>query len=481
MGCAVEIIALDDVRASHQRQAWRDQLHECFDRWLDEVETELPESAPTLPRVSETLWTLRQSLTASIAQTLVEQRHSAERKREWVACSQCERRLKARPTVSRTVRTMIGDVNLERPYFYCRHCRLGTYPFDEVLDLSPGQIQLDVQQAAADLATEVPYETASSVFGRSSGIDISSERIHTLTNQVAQGLSVLEVMSLGLTLAPSRDEIERRVAEMGASRFRRPVLVLGIDGAFVPSRPERARGRRPGQARYRARRASWRHAWYEAKGLRFYLLDGDRIVHLLSWHQVQGEADLGQALTQLTEAGLIPEEMVRLCVVGDGADWIWKNVQALFPDATQVLDYFHCSEYLHRMAYAQYGHTLQALEWVEATLSRLYLGQVGAVLGGLRRMQPTSDEAAKAIENSWIHLHEHRGHTHYGKFRRGGYPLGSGGIESSNKFICHVRLKRSGAWWYETNSNRMLALRCAKYNGTFNQVFERYRQRKLGM
>jgi hypothetical protein len=54
--------------------------------------------------------------------------------------------------------------------------------------------------------------------------------------------------------------------------------------------------------------------------------------------------------------------------------------------------------------------------------------------------------------------------------RRGGYPLGSGGIESSNKFICYVRLKRSGTWWYELHSNQMLALRCAKYNGIFNQV-----------
>ena len=41
----------------------------------------------------------------------------------------------------------------------------------------------------------------------------------------------------------------------------------------------------------------------------------------------------------------------------------------------------------------------------------------------------------------------------------------------------HVRLKRSGAWWYELNSNQMLALRCAKYNGTFDQVFVRYQQR----
>ena len=110
-------------------------------------------------------------------------------------------------------------------------------------------------------------------------------------------------------------------------------------------------------------------------------------------------------------------------------------------------------------------------------MTRLSLGKVSAVLGGLRRMQPTSDEAARVMTNGWEYLDEHRGRTNYRPLRRGGYPLGSGGIESSNKFICHVRLKRSGAWWYEANGNQMLALRCAKYNGTLDQVFVRYQQR----
>jgi hypothetical protein len=92
-------------------------------------------------------------------------------------------------------------------------------------------------------------------------------------------------------------------------------------------------------------------------------------------------------------------------------------------------------------------------------------------------MQPASAEALKAIDNGWVYLQNHRERTHYGQLRRGGYPIGSGGIESSNKCICHVRLKRSGAWWYECNGNEMLALRCAKYNGTFDRVFERHRQR----
>jgi hypothetical protein len=261
-------------------------------------------------------------------------------------------------------------------------------------------------------------------------------------------------------------------------RFRRPVLVLGIDGAYVPSRPESARGRRPGQARQRARRARWRHAWRAAKGFRFYLLDGDHIVHLLSWHQVQNEHDLGEALRQVKAAGLIPQETVRLCVVCDGAEWIWKHIQAVFPHACQVLDSYHCAEYLHNVAKAQYVDPVRAQEWAEATLPRLSLGKGGQVLGGLRRMPPTSEEALTAIDNCWIYLQAHRGRTTYRIFRRGGYPLGRGGMESAHKCICHVRLKRSGAWWYEASSNQMLALRCAKYNGTFEHVFTRYQHQK---
>ena len=150
--------------------------------------------------------------------------------------------------------------------------------------MSTGRLQRDVQQAAVELATEVPYETASTLFGRLTGIPVSSERMHMFTSHVAEGLSVEEV-------APSREESDRRVGQVAAGRFRRPVLVLGIDGAYVPSRPESARGRRPGQARHRARRARWRHEWREAKGVRFSLLDGERIVHILSWPQGHNEQE----------------------------------------------------------------------------------------------------------------------------------------------------------------------------------------------
>jgi len=52
----------------------------------------------------------------------------------------------------------------------------------------------------------------------------------------------------------------------------------------VPTRPESAWGRRPGQGRQRAKRALW-PASGVAKGLRLSLMDGDRIVHVRRWHQ----------------------------------------------------------------------------------------------------------------------------------------------------------------------------------------------------
>jgi hypothetical protein len=448
-------------------------LHERFDRWLDQLETALPEDEPTLGQVSATIWAIRQQLTGGVTETIVHQTYHEEPCRSQMPCPTCARRLPARGPVPRGVETMGGLVALERPYCYCQDCRAGSYPLDEALDVSAGRLQRDVQQAAVELATELPYETASTLFGRLSGITVSSERMHTFTHQVAEGLSVVEV-------APSREEIDRRVAQVAAGRFRRPVLGLGLDGAYVPSRPESARGRRPGPARHRARRARGRHEWREAKGVRFYLLDGERIVPVLRWHQVQTEAELGEALQQVKDAGVIPEETVRLCVIGAGAEWIWPHVQALCPQACQVLDYSHCAEYLHKVAKAQYGDSLQAQAWAEATLTRLYLGKVGQGLGGLRRMPPTSDEALKAIANCWVYLTDHRSRTQYQTLRRGGYPLGSGGMAAANKCICHVRLKRSGAWWYEDSSTQMVALRCAKYNGTFAQVFTRDRHQKAG-
>ena len=109
-------------------------------------------------------------------------------------------------------------------------------------------------------------------------------------------------------------------------------------------------------------------------------------------------------------------------------------------------------------------------------MARLFYGEVTRVIGGLKRMKPEKQGAKEEIRKLIGYL-ENNGHRiDYAHNRRGGYAIGSGGIESANKFICHVRMKRSGAWWLKENGNGMLALRCALVNGTLDDAFRSYVQ-----
>lgn len=470
---AAEIISLEEVRARKQWTTLRHQLHERFDRWLDALEDALREPPSTLSDVTQVVWELRQSLTGSVTEAIVQHAYTHESAPSSACCPQCAQGCKSRGPVRRTLDTMVGPVQVSRTYFYCAACHQGWYPLDTALALATGRKQFDVQQAAAKLVAELPYDTAHKLFTELTGIRLGTERMHTLTNQMAEGLTVLDV-------APSRQEIAQAVDTLAVPHQQCPVMVLAIDGAHVPTRPETARGRCVERQCHRAKRPHWQGQYREAKGIRWYLLDEARIVHVLSWHQGQTDREVAEALRQIKEAGLIPDDRVRMCVIADGAPWIWKQVQPIFPHAQQVLDYYHCAQHVHAVATEHYGQSLQALEWREATMTRLFCGDVGRVIGGLKRMEAVSTVAAKTITKLIGYLHEHRPRLNYDAQRQAGYPLGSGGIESANKFICHVRLKRSGAWWYETNSNQMLALRCAKYNGTFERVFARYRQRHQG-
>jgi hypothetical protein len=66
----------------------------------------------------------------------------------------------------------------------------------------------------------------------------------------------------------------------------------------------------------RARRVRWTGQWWEATGFRFDLLADDRIVQVLSWHPVQTDEEMAEALRRVKAAGLMPEDQGRLCVIG---------------------------------------------------------------------------------------------------------------------------------------------------------------------
>jgi len=223
MGAAA-VISLAEVRERKQRAEFRRQLHECLDDWLDALEEKVKEPKPTLEQLTRTVWELRQDLTGSLTEALLEQRWGAEQEQTSAPCPHCGRPVAARGVVGRTLQTLVGEMELNRPYFYCLPCRQGLAPLDRALGLAPGPKHFDVQQAVARLTAEVPYETACELFAELTGLKLSEQTAPTLTHEMAEGVGVLEV-------APTREETLAKVAQVAASKRRRPIMVLAIDGA----------------------------------------------------------------------------------------------------------------------------------------------------------------------------------------------------------------------------------------------------------
>ena len=137
MGAAV--ISLAEVREQKQRVEYRQHLHACFDRWLDSLETRMKDPKPTLEELTHAVWEWRQELTGQLTATLLEQHFAAEQAQRQAPCPQCGRVLEARAVPTRIVETLVGKVEVARPYFYCVPCGHGFAPLEAVLGLAEGR------------------------------------------------------------------------------------------------------------------------------------------------------------------------------------------------------------------------------------------------------------------------------------------------------------------------------------------------------
>jgi hypothetical protein len=453
-------LALAARRKIELSDNWRTVFYDFLDKRLDQIEEEY--SMENLGEISKAIFQERAEILGQLILGFIKKKYGHLLNQQKCDCPDCGKSMQRYEKLSKTIQTLAGHFELERPYFYCRACHFGYFPLDEALGLSESSKQYDVQDVEAWLSSETAYETASETYERITGVTLSEHHMHEVTNAIGQEVGILDV-------CPSKEDIHKEIETLSKDKFRQPVMMLALDGAHGPMRPEPSPHPRKGKR--------GKGDWKEIKGFRLYLLNGQTIIHLISWHQVCTDQELAQDLVKIKEAGLIPEEKVRLGIIGDGAPWIWNRCEEIFPLAKEILDYYHCSEYVHGVANAHYGkETKEARQWCEATLTRIYYGYHADVLSGLGRMKAQTQDVQDKIDTFYNYLENHGEKMHYGSAKRGGYHIGSGAIESANKFISHVRLKRSGAWWYIPNANNMLKIRCAKYNGTYDKVIEQYKR-----
>jgi hypothetical protein len=385
------ILSLEDVRDAQRRTEGRPHLHDRFDAWLNQLEARRAARTPTLEALPPAVLTLRQELTPAVTEGVVAHAPRAALEQRTAGCPPCGQTVSARGLQERTVETLVGAVRLRRPSVYGWPWQPGTTSVDEARQLTACRTPPDVQRAAVQLTQEIPYETACELFAERTGLPLRAHPAPEVTPAGAEGLTGLEV-------APSRAESRAKIAAVAAGQPWRPILVLAMAGAEVPTRPETAQGRRAGRTPARAKRARWTGEGREATGVRCSLRADDRIVQVLSWPHVQTDEEAAEALRQGTAAGVIPEAEVRLGVIADGAPWIWTQAQALCPSAGEMLDHSHGRARLHQVAALQDGAPPERpREGCAAALARLVYGAGHGVIWGLQRRKATEATAAQEI------------------------------------------------------------------------------------
>ena len=156
-------------------------------------------------------------------------------------------------------------------------------------------------------------------------------------------------------------------------------------------------------------------------------------------------------------------------MLGDGSAWIWNTAAELFPKATQILDRFHAKEHLSQVGKVIYGDRLEGKPWIQARYDELDEGRLKSLVEVLHGHAGQHKEARECVRYIWNNRHRMR----YPKFHKQGFCTSTGVVEAGCKIVIGTRLKRAGMHWTVKGANTIIALRCSKLSGRFEDFWER--------
>ena len=156
----------------------------------------------------------------------------------------------------------------------------------------------------------------------------------------------------------------------------------------------------------------------------------------------------------------------QVVVIGDGAHWIWRLAEEHFPDAIQILDWYHASSYIWNAAHAIYGEDSDLSKpWAEHRLDQLWEGKLDPLL---RELQ--SHASHQAVREAISYFQNNRSRMDYPRYRKMGLQIGSGVIESGCKHVIAHRLRQAGMRWTEEGAQAVAKLRARLKSGRWKET-----------
>jgi len=390
----------------------------------------------------------------------------------------------------RPLATIFGDVEVRRlAYRHREHQNL--YPADAVLNLPVERHSHGLRRMAAVEASRGSFEEAGDAISRATGQRVAKRQVESLANHAA--LDVEEFYATRASVSEATDDND--------------VLVISADGKGIVMRPDALRPATAKAAAVATNRLECRLSKGEKRN-RKRLAEVGAVYELtpvvrspadvLASKHVENPAPAPRARAKWVTASVVEDAAVVIAKVFDEAerrdpnhvrkwvalvdgnnhqiDRIEKEATQRGADVTIVVDLIHVLEYLWGAVWCFFPEGDIAAEvWVRDRALAVLEGNAREVASGIRRrataMGLGKQKRTKA-DTCATYLINKADYLDYPQALAAGWPVASGVIEGTCRYLVADRMDITGARWSVDGAEAVLKLRAVRANDDFDEYWK---------
>ena len=363
----------------------------------------------------------------------------------------------------KTFVTVLGDITLKRAY-YTDGNGPGYFPRDEKLGFDKDCLSDGVKRMIGHTASVLSFEESSLMIENLATLNVSSKQVERAAEDLGE-----EIIRK-----------EKFVIEDGTPCS--STMYLGIDGTGCPVRKEETEGRKgkqpDGSAKTREVKLAVAFSADSRDKKNKPVRDKGSVTYNAAIESAATD-DLDENLSDF--ASRVDRETQRRgfdkaerqVIIGDGAIWIWNIADELFPAAVQIIDLYHAKGTISNTAREIFAiDSDHGKQWGKERRDELEAGRIDTILNKLQPFLGKCDEADSCRK----YLLKNKERLRYPLFRRMGLCTSSGIVESGCKHVIGARVKQSGMHWTVRGANAIIALRCSKLSGRFDDFMAERRK-----
>jgi len=358
--------------------------------------------------------------------------------------------------------TAVGPVSVRRAYYYDKDCGSGYCPKDRALDIEGTSYSPGVRRMMSKVGAYQPFALGHEDLEELAGIRVNAKGVERVSEGVGAQMEAFYTA-----------EGEAALSEKIVPIKPIPRMYICMDGSGVPVVKKETAGRRgkgeDGQAKTREAKLGciFTQTGLDERGRP--VRDEESTSYTGAIEPVEA---FGQRMYQEAKrrgVGWAKE----VCVLGDGALWIWNIADEQFYGATQIVDLYHAREHYWNVAKACFSQNKDRQhQWAEDRRKELDDGNVEDVIDAIKILSRVRGHDKEIYDREIGYFEKNKDRMRYADFRKRGLFVGSGVLEAGCRTVIGQRLKQSGMHWTVRGANSIIALRCSLLSNRWEDFWE---------